>query len=217
MDEKSIGLDINHNVRERLRLLVSLSGYNSLSKEQQKFLRGSLLLESRAERAMSDEYKESLAKKWAKYIARSVFITDQSEKPYEYIESTNKAKSINCHKAVEVLEFGHVIEEDVEALSFLCSDTRQNAGYKYLLHRLENCELPMTIHFKRKEDVDGELPEFPTHSCVYLGKSSDGKYWVWEKIGYMFPYRLVELEDVCKTYEDIPFVGLRPTNILKKY
>ncbi len=185
-----------------LMLLESTEGFPRLTAKQQQIIRTSLLLQARAERDMHPEHKnDPWYYDWFK--AKAEF------KP-GYQECFHHIQEWYCHAAIASLENGslqgarpqpHPKEFfDAEYFEFKC---------EYDLERMINYfGFPTVVHINSKPaNFVGEESQY--HSFLALGYGPDKSILVWEKNGFSFPYRVVNLEVVYEEYQSFRYWGLR--------
>lgn len=188
--------------RRDLASLEQTEGFGKLTPRQQQIIRVSLYLQARAERDMHPEHKND---PWYYDWFKSI-----SEFKPGYQECLHHIQEWYCHAAIASLESGSLQGMhpqphpkkffDAEYFEFKC---------EYDLERMINYfGFPTVVHINSKPaNFVGEESQY--HSFLALGYGPTKSILVWEKNGFNFPYRVVNLEEVYEEYQSFRYWGLR--------
>ncbi len=186
---------------ENFNTLESLEGFPKLSGQQQRMIRASLYIQDRADR--DHTYNG------------------------EYPTASRHIKDEFCHSAAFSLENEIPLGRETDEAfgqGYFSKEARDRAtllaGVKFLMfptvpevnELVEQTGFPALVVVGEVQQYDAakrtSISEH-THTCVALGKDSEGTIIVWEKRGYHLPYHLCPLNEVYARYAKSEEWGVR--------
>ena len=183
-------------------LLESTEGFPRLTAKQQQIIRTSLLLQARAERDMHPNHKND---PWYyDWLDRSPFRRPKFKQSLKHIEGWY------CHAAIASLEIESLSgDRPPQILDKFFEAEYLKLESEYELERaLRFFGFPAVVHVNSEQNnTAGESTQ--VHSFLALGYGPEQSIMVWEKNGFSFPYRVVNLEVVYEEYQSFRYWGLR--------
>lgn len=175
------------NIQKNIEVAENTEGFSCLTEKQQRIIKQSLYLQTRAERGR---------KEWQPGETRKYKNTE------DYVDNRN------CHSAVFCLE-----TENVQALS---KDAKTDPGFfeaKYhpvknideLKKQIEKFGFPCALHVSFPND------RFKVHSSFVLGHDKKNNIVLWEKKSYDVknPYQIITLDKMYTEYGSEYLYGIR--------
>lgn len=204
---------------EDFRLLESLDGFLKLTPKQQRLIKLSLYVQNRAVRAdqgvqISTEMKKYFGIEMDEVIAEKELYTAHklSGGPDPDLISNKSSRdhvaNWYCHLAAYVLEAGdlNLADSDIIPDDFFETDYSCVNDYHEIEEMITVHGFPCLIHIGNPDaDYFEKAVDRIAHTCLALGKDSNGQVIIWEKVNEGLPYRLITLKDVYDFYSENNF------------
>lgn len=198
--EFDLGLD---KIKDNFKVLEMSAGWKNLTERQQRIIKMSLYVQSRAERT-SDPlsafgFIEDIDRGRPVTVMKKEYTLEKPDRKYRL--SQNFVSEWYCHYAIKALETNKLPDQIYNlGEDFFDGDYQHDTKDNKIENRIKVFGYPCVVQITRGENEEQRTFN-RLHSCLVLGEIN-GQLLVWEKVNGNEPFAVTTLEVVKSMFNE---------------